>query len=120
VVWVVLIAVAVMLVAVFAALVVGRLPYDPMSEPAHTTPTTGLPDRPSAADVDAVRFDTAARGYRMSEVDDVLDGLRARLAAQEAELARLQAAAGDSDPMTDPIADPDRADDADVRPADHG
>ncbi len=93
-VWVVLIVVAVVLVAVFAALVIGRLPYDPMAQPVHTTPSTGLPERPGAADLDAVRFDTAVRGYRMSEVDDVLDGLQERLAAQEEELALLRAARG--------------------------
>jgi len=96
VVWVVMLVVAVVIVAVFAALVVGRLPYDPMSEPVRTTPATGLPDEPSAADVDAVRFDTAARGYRMSEVDDALDALQSRLAAQEHELAMLRADAPDA------------------------
>ena len=89
-VWVVLISVAVVLVAAFGALVTARLPYDPMAEPVHTTPDTGLPGEPVAADVDAVRFDTAARGYRMSEVDDVLDRLQATLAGQEEELARLR------------------------------
>jgi len=91
VVWVVLIVVAVALVAVVAALVVGRLPYDPMAEPVHSTPATGLPEEPTAADLDDVRFDTAARGYRMSEVDDALDALQTRLADQESELAELRA-----------------------------
>ena len=95
-VWVVLIAVAVAVVAVVAALVSGRLPFDPLSEPVHTTPATGLPQDPTAADVDTVRFDTAARGYRMSEVDEVLDDLQTRLAAQEEEIARLRDAAEQS------------------------
>ncbi len=101
-VWVVLISVAVVLVAAFGALVTARLPYDPMSEPVHTTPATGLPEDPAAADVDAVRFDTAARGYRMSEVDGVLDGLQATLASQEEELARLRAGRTHADTLTGP------------------
>jgi len=41
-------------------------------------------DRPLRADdLGTVRFTTAARGYRMSEVDDLLDRLRAEMAERE-------------------------------------
>ena len=36
-----------------------------------------------AADIDAIHFDTALRGYRMDQVDEVLEALRERLAAYE-------------------------------------
>ncbi len=87
--WVFLICVAVALVAVVGALAAGRLPWDPLSEPTRTRPDTRLPVVPSAEDVAGVRFDTAARGYRMDQVDDVLARLAARLAEQEDEIARL-------------------------------
>ena len=66
---VILVLVAVALVAAVLGVASGRLPADPLAEAVHTTPDPGLPEPPAAADVDAVRFDTALRGYRMDEVD---------------------------------------------------
>ncbi len=65
---------------------------------------TGLapatPDRPepwlpagrpvSAADLDELRFSVGLRGYRMDEVDAVLDRLRTELADRDARLAELE------------------------------
>ncbi|MFV0464276.1 MAG: DivIVA domain-containing protein [Nostocoides sp.] len=87
--WAVLGTVATGLIAVFAALITGRLRYDPMSTPVHTAPDTGLPNdvplsEPLAARLDEVRFDTALRGYRMDQVDAVLNQLQDRLAMLEA------------------------------------
>jgi DivIVA domain-containing protein len=45
------------------------------------------PGRVSADDVRGVRFGLALRGYRMSEVDAVLDRLAAELADRDAQLA---------------------------------
>jgi DivIVA domain-containing protein len=64
----------------------------------HTSPDPGLPDPPAAADVDAVRFDTALRGYRMEEVDARLEVLRDDLAERERTLAALQAQQRDTRP----------------------
>jgi DivIVA domain-containing protein len=51
------------------------------------------PDRPlGRADVEALRLPTGARGYRMREVDDVLDRLGAELAERDARIAELQSA----------------------------
>lgn len=87
----------------------GRWSFDPMSAPVRSTPDPGLPVLPGADDVDDVRFDTAARGYRMGDVDAALDHLRDRLSEQERQLAELR---GEPDPTAD--ADPgevtDRAD----------
>lgn len=63
-------------------------------------PVDGVPrnlpdDRPVLAeDVGAVRFDLGLRGYRMDEVDDVLDRLADELAARDARIAELSLAVG--------------------------
>ncbi|WP_110946156.1 DivIVA domain-containing protein [Streptomyces avicenniae] len=50
-------------------------------------------DRPVApADVVRVRFPVGARGYRMAEVDDVLDRLAAELAERDARITELETA----------------------------
>ena len=89
--WTFFIVVGLGLVAVIAALVTSRLPFDPMSEAVTTANDPGLPASPHARDVDGVRFAFALRGYRMDQVDDVLDALRNRLAEQEATIAALRA-----------------------------
>ena len=51
--------------------------------------------RPLArADVDALRFPMALRGYRMDEVDDVLDRLGAELMHRDVRVSELEAALG--------------------------
>ncbi|MFD3544083.1 DivIVA domain-containing protein [Streptomyces sp. NPDC058655] len=56
----------------------------------------GLPEtRPVVrADIDALRLPVAPRGYRMAEVDDVLERLAAELAERDARIAQLTAAHG--------------------------
>jgi DivIVA domain-containing protein len=50
-------------------------------------------DRPlGRTDLDTLRLPTALRGYRMDEVDDVLDRLGAELAERDARIAELEAA----------------------------
>lgn len=57
-------------------------------------------DRPVApADVVSVRLPVAPRGYRMAEVDEVLDRLAAELAERDARIAELEMAlTGDRTP----------------------
>ncbi|MFF8773698.1 DivIVA domain-containing protein [Kitasatospora sp. NPDC015120] len=51
-------------------------------------------DRPlGQGDVEALRLPMAVRGYRMDEVDDVLDRLGAELAHRDARIAELEALA---------------------------
>ena len=88
---VILVLVAVALVVAVLGVASGRLPADPLAEAVHSTPDPGLPELPRAVDVDAVRFDTALRGYRMDDVDERLRGLRDELAEREHTLARLRA-----------------------------
>ncbi|GGL31335.1 DivIVA domain-containing protein [Phycicoccus endophyticus] len=86
--------VAVGLVVVVLAVASGRLPVDPLADPARSTPDHGLPASPSAADVAAVRFDTAARGYDRQQVDTHLAALRDTLAEREREVAALRGEEG--------------------------
>ena len=54
----------------------------------------GLPTGPvQPEDVAALRFSMAPRGYRMAEVDDVLDRLGAELADRDRRLALLESTA---------------------------
>jgi DivIVA domain-containing protein len=50
------------------------------------------------ADIDALRLPTAVRGYRMLDVDEVLDRLGAELAERDAYIAELRAALGGEQP----------------------
>ena len=52
----------------------GRLPAGPVGRPA----------------IDALRFTVAFRGYRMDEVDEVLDRLAAEIAQRDARIAELE------------------------------
>ena len=81
--WVFFIAVAVVLVGGFAALITGRMGYDPLAEATTTQREVALPEELHADDIADVHFDTAMRGYRMDQVDAVLDQLQRRIAELE-------------------------------------
>jgi DivIVA domain-containing protein len=85
-------------VTVVALLAVGRLGELPDVDPDR--PPTAMPeDRPvESADVDAVRFTVGMRGYRMDEVDEVLDRLAAEVAARDERIAELEGRAGSDAP----------------------
>jgi DivIVA domain-containing protein len=55
--------------------------------PDPAVPETGLLGR---GDVDKVRFSVGARGYRMDEVDDVLDRLAHEIDLRERRIAQLE------------------------------
>jgi DivIVA domain-containing protein len=59
-------------------------------EPVASLPPVLLPDTPSARDVDAVRFGLGLRGYRMDQVDEVLDRLAAALEERDAVIRDLR------------------------------
>jgi len=84
VIWVFFIAVGVLLIGGFAALIVGRVGYDPLSEATTTQADPVLSEEFGSGEISAVRFDTALRGYRMDQVDAVLDQLQTRIAELEA------------------------------------
>ncbi|MCF6525545.1 DivIVA domain-containing protein [Streptomyces sp. JJ36] len=72
----------------------GRTAHGGLTDPLPDRLEEPLPaDRPAGrADVDALRLPMAARGYRMREVDDVLDRLGAELAERDARIAELESA----------------------------
>lgn len=76
--------------AAYEAPGVGLL-YGGFSQPPANLPPVLLPANAAPADVDQVRFSLGLRGYRMDQVDQVLDELRDQLAAKDAELQRLRA-----------------------------
>ena len=81
---------AIAVVAVVALLAVGRLGELPEAE-ADRTPLALPVDRPmDRSDVDGVRFAVGMRGYRMDEVDDVLDRLAAEVDQRDARISELE------------------------------
>lgn len=61
-----------------------------LERPVNDRSPSGLPDGAlTADDVERVTFSGALRGYRMDEVDAVLDRLRDELAARDARIAEL-------------------------------
>ncbi|WP_329567323.1 DivIVA domain-containing protein [Kitasatospora sp. NBC_01266] len=105
--WVIVVAMAVVVGG--AALVAlgggGSLP-----EAVHDRIAARLPqERPlSRQDVDEIRLPMAVRGYRMDEVDDVLDRLGAELAYRDSRIAELEAAVAVRGGAADPGAEAGR------------
>ncbi|MGO2540987.1 MAG: DivIVA domain-containing protein [Specibacter sp.] len=64
---------------------------DALARPVANLPPVLLPDTPAPADVDRLRFSLGLRGYRMDQVDEVLDRLRDELAAKDLRIAGLEA-----------------------------
>jgi DivIVA domain-containing protein len=85
--WFQLVTVAGVLFGV-AAVAAGR--GGSMSEAVPDHPEVTLPDGPvSRADLEGLRFPLAFRGYRMADVDAVLDRLGAELAERDARIQEL-------------------------------
>ncbi len=87
--WIAL-AVAVVLVGLTVAAVFGRIDGS-LVEPTTSLSYLPLPDGPlTVEDIQALRLDTGLRGYRMDQVDDVLDRLSAEIAElrEQAHTAR--------------------------------
>ncbi len=60
-------------------------------EPTPSLPAVLLPDDPTAEDVRHIRFSLGLRGYRMDQVDEVLDSLSAALKERDALIEKLRA-----------------------------
>ncbi len=102
---VVFLVLGVLVIAAVALLAVGRLGELPDSEPDR--PPVLLPDDRlvESRDVDDVRFAVGMRGYRMDEVDDVLDRLAADIAERDARIADLERHIAASSDAPAPAAD---------------
>ena len=61
-----------------------------LPQPPANLPPVLLPAHAAAEDVDRVRFSVGLRGYRMDQVDQVLDELRNQLAARDTEIEELR------------------------------
>lgn len=68
---------------------------DALAAPVANLPPVLLPGEPVPADVDRLRFSLGLRGYRMDQVDEVLDLLRDELAVKNARIAELEASLAD-------------------------
>lgn len=118
--WFLLIALVVVVAAVTLAVVGGGaeavLPEAEPDRVADALPET----RPVVReDVEALRLPVGPRGYRMAEVDDVLDRLAAELAERDARIAELTAArAGAAAPAAGQAQPQDRPADRPEAPAD--
>ena len=99
-VWVIWVWVVVLVAVIGAVAVVVAGRDSAMGEVYDDRPDATLPTgRPlTAADLEALRFSTAVRGYRMDEVDALLSRMQADLRAQE----RTQSAAADHAVPADP------------------
>lgn len=64
---------------------------DGFDEPVASLPPVLLPADAKPADVDHVRFSLGLRGYRMDQVDEVLDDLRDQIASKDGQLASKDA-----------------------------
>lgn len=79
------------LIVLFVAAVVATRSEPVLAEAPPDGVGGDLPSRPlQAEDVAAVRFDLALRGYRMREVDELLERLAGELRARDARIAALE------------------------------
>jgi DivIVA domain-containing protein len=74
---------------VIAAVATGKIAGG-LEDPSTSLPGCGLPEGPlTPGSLEAVRFSPALRGYRMAEVDLVVDRLGAELVWRDREILRL-------------------------------
>ena len=85
-----------------------------LGRPSSTLSHEPLPDGPiDDADFDDLVFDVGARGYRMSQVDGVVDRLRRELREKDEEIAVLRGVPGPGPTEPDPTEpEPDRTEPA--------
>ena len=82
--------VAVVVAVATAAAVLGRVDGS-LADATTTMSHIPLPDdHLTEADIEELRFDTALRGYRMSQVDAVIDRLRREIGDLDDELTRVR------------------------------
>lgn len=88
--WFILV-VGLVVVCYVAALLLGLVRGGGMGAPTSSMHHEPLPDAPLAdEDLAALAFDVTARGYRMSEVDAVVDRLRRELRERDEQIAVLR------------------------------
>ena len=89
---IVLLVLVLLVIGAVVAVATGRISGG-MAPATSMRPYRGLPEGPVvAADVDDVRFSLGLRGYRMDEVDAVLDRLREEIRERDEELTAWRTA----------------------------
>ncbi|MBW8173836.1 DivIVA domain-containing protein [Ornithinimicrobium sp. Arc0846-15] len=74
----------VLLVGVLIAVVADRIPITSVQKPVTSDSYPGVPDGAlKAADIDDLKFNVVARGYKMSQVDEVIQRLQEQFVQQE-------------------------------------
>lgn len=76
-----------------AGIIRGRSLGAGLDDPVPNLPPVLLPAQAKPSDVDSLRFALGLRGYRMDQVDQVLDELRDQLQSKDREIERLRALA---------------------------
>ena len=88
--WLILV-VGLVVVCFVAALVLGLVRGGGMGAPTSSMRHEPLPDTPlTEEDLDGLQLDVTARGYRMGEVDAVIDRLRRELREKDEQIAVLR------------------------------
>lgn len=97
-----LVLIVVVLIGLTSAAVMGKFGGF-MADPTSSRSFAGVPAGPlSCDDLTHLHFDQALRGYRMDEVDQVIDALSARLRELESQVASLPAAGASPSAAPDP------------------
>src|SRR5690606_3541262 len=108
--WFILV-VGLVVVCFVAALLLGLVRGCGMGAPTSTMRHEPLPDGPlTDGDLDGLAFDVTARGYRMSEVDAVVDRLRRELREKDEQIAVLHRDVARSAPAAPAVAEESEGD----------
>jgi DivIVA domain-containing protein len=84
-----LVLVVILLIGLAIAAVMGKIGGF-MADPTSSQSFGGLPEGPLCTDnLAQLHFDQALRGYRMNQVDELIDALSARVRELESEVASL-------------------------------
>jgi DivIVA domain-containing protein len=89
-----LVLIVLLLVGFTTAAVLGKISGF-LADATSSQSFSGVPPGPfSTQDIEELHFDQALRGYRMNQVDEVLDALCARVSELESEIAALSVTSG--------------------------
>ena len=97
-----LVLVVIVLVGLTTAAVLGKIGGF-LANATTSQSFNGMPPGPlSTQDIEELHFDQALRGYRMNQVDEVLDALCERVTELESQVADLSGRGGTSPVADDP------------------
>lgn len=101
-----LVLIVIVLIGLTVAAVMGKISGF-MADPTSSQSFGGVPTEPLSTDYLAqLHFDQALRGYRMNQVDEVIDALTARLKELESEVSSVSDTGDPTPPAGDPTPSP--------------